>query len=224
MAYVQAFTGTHAPPDTQRDLFGRILDLHPFVAISIGTRPDCLPDGTLQVLQALRERLDVWVELGIQTVHNATLTRIHRGHSWETSRLAVERLAARGIRTVAHVILGLPGEDRGHYRETARRLAALPLDGIKVHNLHVVHGSDLAAEYEQCPFPLLNETDYADVLIEFLRLTPPNVAVMRINTDTPPDRLVAPVWRMAKGRFRQHVIDTMTRRGVRQGDLSQAPA
>jgi radical SAM protein (TIGR01212 family) len=223
MAYVQAFSGTFAPPERQAALYDAILQAHPFEAFSVGTRPDCLPPATLNILSALRNRVDVWVELGVQTAHDRTLRRIGRGHDWACSRDAILRLARLDIRVVAHVILGLPGEAPPDWNATADALARLPLTGVKIHNLHVIRGTALAEEFERAPFPVPDEAEYAEGLIAFLRRLPPRVAILRINTDTPADRLLAPRWRMTKGQFRDHVVAEMRRRGARQADrLAQA--
>jgi radical SAM protein (TIGR01212 family) len=219
MAYIQAFTGTFAPASEQRELYLRLLGAFPFDAVSIGTRPDCLPEATLDLLCELKQRLDVWVELGIQTVHDDTLERVNRGHDWETSRDAILALDQRGLNVAVHVIIGLPGEGREHFRETARRLGRLPINGIKIHNLHVVRGAPLAEEFAGAPFPVYDEHEYADILIDFLRRLPAHMPIMRINTDTAEDDLVAPKWGMKKGQFRQYVIDEMKKNGRRQGDL-----
>jgi radical SAM protein (TIGR01212 family) len=192
----------------------------PFDAVSIGTRPDCLPDAALDVLADLRRRLDVWVELGVQTVHDATLARINRGHDWAASRDAVLRAAARGLRVAAHLIVGLPGEGTEHFAATTDAVAALPVFAVKIHNLHVIAGTRLAEEYARAPFPVLDERAYADALIGILSRLPPRMAIMRINTDTPPDRLVAPRWAMDKHAFREFVVAGMRRRGARQGGWS----
>ncbi|TFH43713.1 MAG: TIGR01212 family radical SAM protein, partial [Lysobacterales bacterium] len=219
MAYVQSFTGTFAPVNHQRALYAELLSLAPFDALCVATRPDCLSSDTLALLAELRQRLDVLVELGVQTVHDATLHRIGRGHDWECSRRAIGDLAARDLLVVAHVILGLPGETRDHFRQTAEALARLPLAGVKLHNLHVLRGTRMAAEFARAPFPVYGPEDYADVVIDCIRRLPPNVAVMRINTDSPPARLIAPRWEISKGQFRDVVMRMMRARGVRQGDL-----
>ena len=219
MAYVQAFTGTFATESEQRATYERILEMFKFDAISIGTRPDCLQEATLDFLCELKERLEVWIELGVQTVHDATLSRINRGHDWETSRKAILELSERGIKTTVHVILGLPGETAEDFNTTAETLAALPIDGIKIHNLHVMKGTALAEEFTRAPFPVYDEHEYAEILIDFLRRIPASVAVVRVNTDTPEDELIAPHWNISKPVFRDYVIAEMIRRGLRQGDL-----
>jgi len=219
MAYVQAFTGTYAPAADRRELYGRVLSAAKFDAISVGTRPDCLGAGELGDLAALRDQTDVWVELGVQTVHDETLARIRRGHQWAISRQAILDLDRTGIRAAVHVIIGLPGESQARWSETADALAALPIAAVKIHNLHIIRGSALAGEYERAPFPLPDEAVHAEAVADFIRRMPPAVAIARINTDTPPDRLVAPRWRMSKAEFREHVIRLMNERGWTQGDL-----
>ncbi len=220
MAYVQAFTGTFAAPEEQRRLHERILSAFPFAAISIGTRPDCLSDETLTVLGQLNGKLEVWVELGIQTVHDETLKRINRGHDWKAGRTAILTLKERGLMVAVHVILGLPGETDEHFVRTATALASLPIDGIKIHNLHVVKGTALAAEYLASPFPVFAEREYAETLASFLRRLPANLPIMRLCTDTPTEELVAPRWSLSKTQFLAHLEELMLRNGWRQGDLS----
>ena len=222
MAYVQAFSGTFAPASVQRERYARILAAYPFRALSVGTRPDCLPPETLSFLDELRGALDVGVELGVQTTHDATLDAVNRGHTWAASRAAIETLAARGITVAAHVILGLPGETREHFRRTAVRLSELPVAAVKIHNLHVVRGTALAATFERAPFPVYDEEAYAAILIDFLRHLRPSIAIMRLTTDTPAARLVAPRWTLSKGAFRERLVRTMTAAGHRQGDALTA--
>lgn len=221
MAYIQAFTGTFAAKSEQRSVYERVLRLFDFDAISIGTRPDCLGEATLDFLCELGQRIELWIELGVQTIHDATLKRINRGHGWNCSEDAIIALEERGIKTAVHVIIGLPGENREDFNETARTLARLPIDGIKIHNLHVIKGTALAKEFESAPFETYDETEYAEILIEFIRRLPPQMTVMRINTDTPEEELIAPRWKISKPKFRDYVISEMRRRGVNQGDAME---
>jgi len=223
LAYIQAFTGTHAPPDRLQALLTRILDSYPFTALSVGTRPDCLPGETLDVLAKARARTDLWVELGIQTVHDETLRRIQRGHNWACSQKAIVDIHARGIPVAVHVILGLPGETVDHFRRTAARLGELPLAGIKIHNLHIVRGTGLEAEFREAPFALPDEMEYVEILIDFLRHLPDSLPIMRMLTDTLDRELVAPRWHMDKGAFLALLRRQMEKRGVRQGDLRRMP-
>jgi len=222
LAYFQAFTSTNAPAAVLRDLYYRALNAGEFCGVIISTRPDCLPPETVDLLVELAERWDCWVELGIQTAHDDTLERIRRGHDFACSRRAVEVLAARGIHTAAHVILGLPGEGPEHFHRTACELRKLPLEGIKIHNLHVIRGTPLADQWRRGEVRVMDEHEYAEVLIDFLRRIPAHWPVMRLMSDTDPAVLLAPRWWMSKGQFLAYVERHMTDLGVRQGDLAAA--
>lgn len=219
MAYFQAFTSTHAPAAALRPLFEEAMAGGAFRAVTVATRPDCLPGETLDLLSELAEHHDLWVELGIQTLHDRTLTAIRRGHDAACAEQAVRALSERGIPVVPHLILGLPGEGMDHYRETARRLAGWPCTGVKIHNLHIVAGSELAQAWKAGLIRLLDEHEYAAALIEVLRRLPPNWPILRLASDTPRDRLLAPRWWFGKAQFRQYVERRMQEQGWRQGDL-----
>jgi radical SAM protein (TIGR01212 family) len=214
MLYIQAFTADLTDPDQQK-LILQCLENYRFEAISIGTRPDCLPEAALRFLETLKEKVEVWVELGVQTANDATLKRINRGHDWACSKKAILDLSARGIHVAPHVIIGLPGESSKDWNRTAEELARLSISGIKIHNLHIVKGTELAKN----PPLVLNHWEYAEALIEFLRRIPANIPVLRISTDTPDDELVAPHWHLEKGQFLDYVVQQMTMREISQGDL-----
>lgn len=221
--YVQAYTATFAPARKFREQITDLLDRYPFDALHLGTRPDCLPEGTLDVLQELSEKIDLWVELGLQTVHDRTLEFIQREHDWACSEKGIQKLSDRGIQVVSHVILGLPGESREDMVETARVMARQPLDGIKIHNLHVIEGTEMAHQHRRKPFRLLGEQEYLHLLTDFLQELPPKMPVMRINTDTPNKDLVAPHWHIEKGQLRRSLETLMHQLDVRQGDRYHRP-
>jgi radical SAM protein (TIGR01212 family) len=214
MLYIQAFTADLTDA-AQQKLIIQCLENYRFEAISIGTRPDCLPPEALDFLEALKNKTEVWIELGVQTANDETLKRINRGHDWACSKLAILELAERGIHVAPHVIIGLPGETQTDWNHTAEELAKLPISGIKIHNLHIVKGTRLADN----PPPVLNHWEYAEALMDFLRRIPAEIPVMRISTDTPDDELVAPHWHLEKGQFLDYVIQQMTMREIRQGDM-----
>ena len=219
MAYFQAYTSTFANITKQKETYARILGHYPFRALTIGTRPDCLSDAIVEYLQELNESLDVYIELGVQTVHDETLKRINRGHDWASSEKAIKRLHDAGLHASAHVILGLPGEGPDKYRETAEKLAVLPLGAIKLHNLHVLKNTVMAKEYAEEKFHLLEPLEYGEHVIDFLRRTPSDRSVMRLNTDSKDEELIAPRWSIGKGQLIEWVKNQMVCRGVRQGDL-----
>jgi radical SAM protein (TIGR01212 family) len=222
MAYLQAYTSTHAPLKVLRRLVADVLSQAKFKIITISTRPDCLSDEILDYLVELKEFYDVWVEVGIQTANDRTLAMINRGHDFEASRQAVMRLDARNIQVAAHVILGLPGEDPEDVRRTAETLAKLPLSGIKIHNLLVLKNTVLEKRFMAGEFQALDEHEYAELLMDFLRRIPSAWPVMRIAADAVPQSLVAPKWWMHKGQFLEYVVRQMEERHWRQGDLIEA--
>ena len=209
MLYIQAFTADLTDPAQQKKII-ECLTNYPFEAISIGTRPDCLPSKALDFLQSLPSListpLEVWVELGVQTANDDTLKRINRGHDWACSKQAIRALANRGVHVAPHVIIGLPNETSTDWNHTAAEIAALPISGIKIHNLHIMQGTELAAQFSAAPFPVLNHWEYAEALFDFLRRIPADIPVMRISTDTPDDQLIAPHWHLEKGQFLDYVV------------------
>ncbi|HEY5654161.1 MAG TPA: TIGR01212 family radical SAM protein, partial [Pontiella sp.] len=217
MAYIQAFSATFG--ERQQPMYLELLEAFDFAAVSIGTRPDCLTPQAYDFLVELNKHIEVWVELGVQTVHDRTLDRINRGHNWASSEQAIKKLHDLGIKVAAHVILGLPGETIGDFQQTADTLAALPIDAVKIHNLHIEKGTTLALEHALKPLPVLMEYDFAEHLIDFIRRMPPNIPIMRLTTDTLDEELIAPKWHMAKGQFKDYVIQQMTCREWLQGDL-----
>ncbi|MEN8254116.1 MAG: TIGR01212 family radical SAM protein [Verrucomicrobiota bacterium] len=242
MAYIQAFSATFG--DDQQKLYLNLLNAFDFTAVSIGTRPDCLTPQAYDFLVELNRQIEVWVELGVQTVHDQTLERINRGHGWAESEAAIKQLHELGIKVAVHVILGLPGESAEDFRQTADTLAALPINAVKIHNLHIEKGTALAGEYlsrkrsaPECrpaacgtedvsqaaglpgTMEPLMEHDFAEHLMDFIRRMPPGIPIMRLTTDTPDEELIAPKWHMAKGQFKDYVIQQMVCREWKQGDL-----
>lgn len=219
MAYLQAYTNTFQNLERQRRIYRQILDAHPFEAISIGTRPDCLSPQVLEMLSEINRETEVWIDLGVQTIHNNTLQSIQRGHDWETSRQAILNSANAGLRTAVHVIIGLPGERPSHFRQTIESLASLPIHGVKFHNLHILKDTPLADEYQRNPFPVYKEYEYGEILIDMLRRTPQKLPVMRMMTDSEPEQIIAPRWVMKKGQFQEYIQRQMILREYSQGDL-----
>jgi radical SAM protein (TIGR01212 family) len=227
MAYFQAFTTTHATPAEQRRFYEEVLKLFPFDAVTIATRPDCLDSGTLRVLEALDARVDLWIELGVQTLRDETLRRINRGHTAACSLEAIRKLSERRIKIAPHVIIGLPGETEAQISQMADQIGSLPVQAVKIHNLHVIHGTQLAREFAENPFPVYDEHEYGEILIDFLRRLPAGLPIIRFSTDTPKEDLVAPRWTLSKTAFSEWIARQMTLRECRQGDMhpsAQPPA
>ena len=217
--YIQAYTGTFASVLEQKEAYEKLLQRHPFKALHVGTRPDCLNEATLCFLEELGKRVAVHVELGVQSAHDETLRHINRGHDFAKSKEAILNLQKHGIKTYAHIIVGLPNENRTHWLHTVDELVKLHIDGIKIHHLHIIKNTQLAYEYEKQAFKIFGEYEYAEELIALLRHIPSHIPILRIATDTPDKDLIAPIWHMSKGQFGEYIAQTMRYRGITQGDL-----
>ncbi len=217
IAYFQSYTNTYAPLPYLETLFSAAICHPKVVALSIGTRPDCLPDEVLDLCSRLNREKPVWIELGLQTIHEDTASFIRRGYPLSTFTDAMARLRARNLETIVHVTLGLPGENREKMLETVRYLAAQNIQGIKLQLLHVLKGTDLATVYEQHPFPVMTLEEYLDLVIDCVSLLPPELVIHRITGDGPKRLLIAPLWSANK----RLVLNSLTRRfqerGITQG-------
>jgi len=217
IAYFQSFTNTYAPIEQLRGLYQEALAFPGVVGLSIGTRPDCLSDKVLDLLAGLRKNYLVWLELGLQSANDATLRRINRGHDAACFTAAVARAAARGLETVAHVILGLPGEGAGEMAATAAYVAGLPLQGVKIHLLYVTRDSNLAPFYREGAYRCLTEAEYVAAVTDFIELLPPQMVIHRLTGDPHPGELLAPKWCLDKSRVLNLIKAEFARRGSRQG-------
>lgn len=194
IAYFQSYTNTYAPLPYLETLFSAAICHPKVVALSIGTRPDCLPDEVLDLCSRLNREKPVWIELGLQTIHEDTASFIRRGYPLSTFTDAMARLRARNLETIVHVILGLPGENREKMLETVRYLAAQNIQGIKLQLLHVLKGTDLATVYEQHPFPVMTLEEYLDLVIDCVSLLPPELVYPPDHRRRPKRLLIAPLW------------------------------
>ena len=183
IAYFQSYTNTYAPVDYLRTLFERAITHPDIVALSVGTRPDCLGDEVVALLKELNGQKPVWVELGLQTIHEKTAERIHRGYRLEVFEDAYRRLKEAGLTVVVHVILGLPGETKEEMLETVDYLGKIPVDGIKLQLLHILKGSQMAAEYEKNPFSLMELEEYLDLILTCVARLPQSVVIHRLSGD-----------------------------------------
>jgi radical SAM protein (TIGR01212 family) len=212
IAYFQSYTNTYGDPERLRRIYSEALQHPQIVALDLGTRPDCLPPEMIAMLRRLREEYGkpVWIELGLQTIHEKTAGRINRGYKLEVFEDAYRRLKDEGFEVIVHVILGLPGEAREDMLETVRYLSLLTpaLDGIKLQLLHILKGTELAREYEADPFPLFTLDSYCDLVVDCLRLLPPETVVHRLTGDGPKRLLIEPQWSADKKR----VLNTLSRR------------
>ena len=212
IAYFQSYTNTYGDPERLRRVYSEALQHPQIVALDLGTRPDCLPPEMIAMLRDLRSEYDkpVWIELGLQTIHEKTAGRINRGYKLEVFEDAYRRLKDEGFEVIVHVILGLPGESREDMLETVRYLYLLTpaLDGIKLQLLHILKGTELAREYEADPFPLFTLDSYCDLVVDCLKLLPPQTVVHRLTGDGPKRLLIEPQWSADKKR----VLNTLSRK------------
>lgn len=199
IAYFQAYTGTYGDIEYMKELYGAVSEIEDIVAISIGTRPDCLPEDVLEMLASLNNVKPVIVELGLQTIHEKTAEYIRRGYSLQCFVDAANRLRQMGIEVVTHVILGLPGETEEMMLETVK-LACKYSNGIKLQLLHVLQGTDLANDYENGLFSVLSMEQYVDLVKKCVDIIPENVIIHRITGDGDKRHLIAPRWSADKKR------------------------
>ena len=216
IAYFQAFTNTYAPVLTLRQLFYEAIRQPEIIALSIATRCDCLSPEILDLLEELNQIKPVWIELGLQTIHEETLTFIRSGFTLHQYEKAVYALHERGISVITHLILGLPGETKDAMRASVSYVASLPVDGIKLQLLHVLKGTDLGTLYQKEPFPLFTLEEYCSFVAECISLLPPDMVVHRLTGDGPRNLLLAPMWSTDKKR----VLNTIQKQ-LKEADLWQ---
>lgn len=194
IAYFQSYTNTYAPLPHLRSIFTDAIRHPDIAALSVATRPDCLGPEVVDLLRELNSIKPVWVELGLQTIHESTARFIRRGYPLPVFESALLRLKEAGITVIVHIILGLPGETREMMLETVRYLAKGVVDGIKLQLLHILNGTDLARIYRDTPFPVLSMEEYLDLVIDCVELLPPDMTIHRITGDGPKKLLVSPLW------------------------------
>jgi radical SAM protein (TIGR01212 family) len=234
LAYFQPATNTYAPVDRLRAVYEEALSHPRIVGLVIGTRPDCVPDDVLDLIEALaraeqsvrdsqfrvsERRVYVAVEYGMQTMHDPSLDWMNRGHHHDAMIDAVERSRGRGFEIGAHVILGLPGESHDDMMATARELGRLGIDAVKIHNLYCVKNTPLAEQVARGEVRLMERAEYVQTLVDFIELLPPTMVVDRISGDAPPDYFIGPTWCLDKPAVRATVLAEFARRVTWQGKL-----
>lgn len=217
IAYFQSYTNTYAPLPYLRALFTEAMALPDVCALSVATRPDCLPPETIALLNELSQKKPVWIELGLQTIHEKTAEFIRRGYSLDVFEDAYGRLKAAGIPVITHVILGLPGETREDMLKTVRYLAGKRVDGIKLQLLHVLKGTDLFPLYEAGAFRTLEMEEYFALAGDCLKLLPPETVVHRLTGDGPKRLLAAPLWSADKKKVLNGLHRYLKENGIFQG-------
>ena len=221
LAYFQAYTNTYGELQELKRKYEEALQVPDVVGIVIGTRPDCMPDELLDYLEELNRRTFLIVEYGVESTDNDTLKRINRGHSFEVAADAIRKTAERNIRVGAHIILGLPGETREILIQQAGFLSSLPLTTLKLHQLQLIKGTRMAAEYESRPqdFHLYTADEYIDLVIDYIEHLRPDMVLERFVSQSPKEFLIAPDWGLKNHEFTDKVKKRMRERNSFQGKL-----
>lgn len=217
IVYFQKFTNTYAPVEKLRDLYSRALAHPDVLGISVGTRPDAISDEAIQLLAGLARNHYVCVELGLQSMDDAILKQINRGHTLSEYLNAVDRIAGRGIDICTHLIYGFPGETHAGFLKTADLIASLPVNSLKIHQLHAVRGTRLADLYHDGSFVPLTHARYVAAACDFLELTPSSVTIQRLYGSAPLAIRVAPNWDLKNNQMWYSVVNELKRRGTWQG-------
>ena len=217
IAYFQSFSNTYAPLPVLKSLYAEALSVEDIVGLSVGTRPDCVDEPVLDLLQDYARHCLVWIEYGLQSARDHTLAFINRGHDVQCFIDAVEKTKNRGINICAHVILGLPHETREDMLHTAATIRKLGIEGVKLHLLYVVKGTRLETLYRQGEFKCLEQQEYVDLVCDFLERIPPAMVVQRLTGDPHPEELAAPAWSLRKTEILGLIRKTLEKRDSWQG-------
>jgi len=221
IGYFQSFSATYGPPQQLKTLYDEALEQKGVVGLSISTRPDCLGPEILDILDELNKKTYLWVELGAQSIHEHSLAWMNRGHDFPCFIRALEDLRKRNIRVCAHIILGLPCENRSEMMETALTMARLPIQGIKIHSLYILASTPLAEMYRRQDLQLLNMQEYIDLVVDILEILPQDLVIHRFMGDGPSHLVLAPQWTRRKWEVLNGIDYELERRDSYQGKLFQ---
>jgi uncharacterized protein len=217
LVYFQSFSNTYTTTEHMKAMYDEALGCEGVVGMAIGTRPDCIDNQKLDLIASYAKDYLVWIEYGLQSVHDETLRRINRGHTFADFMKAVNITRNRGIRICAHVILGLPGENREMMLETARTIADIGIDGVKLHLLYVIKGTALENLWQKGEYKPMEQTEYVDTVCDFLALLPKNIIIQRITGDPHPEELCAPLWAARYRETFNMIQDRLEKREIWQG-------
>ncbi len=218
IAYFQAFTNTYADIETLKARYDEALLNEDVIGLSVGTRPDCITDEILDLIYSYTDKYHVWIEYGLQSIHDRTLQLVNRGHDSKAFKDAVLRTRnKKGIKICAHVILGLPGEDWNDMMETARAVSSIGIDGIKLHHLYVARNTAMASDYFNGSIKTMKMEEYVSLVCDFLERISPDIVIQRLVGDTHGDFLISPVWNTTKGEVFAAITNELKQRNSYQG-------
>ena len=219
LAYFQAYTNTYDSLEVLQKRYEEALSVKDVVGIVIGTRPDCISEELLDYLETLSRQTFVMVEYGVETANDETLRRINRGHDFACSSRAITQTHERGILTGTHIILGLPGEDAQESLRQAPLISALPIDVLKIHQMQIIRGTRLAADYAKTPFHIYSAEEYIDLLANYIRRTRKDLVFERFVSQSPKNLLIAPHWGLKNYEFTNLLTKYLREKNIHQGDL-----
>lgn len=214
LAYFQSYSNSYGTLSHLKELYEEALRVPDVVGLVIGTRPDCMPDALLEYLEELNRRTFLLVEYGVESANEETLVRVNRGHTFAQARECIIRTAQRGIRVGVHMILGFPWETRSELIRQAQLIASLPITTLKLHQLQVIRGTQLAREYELHPWPLPTAEEYVDLVLEYISHLPPSLVLERFVSQSPPEYVIAPLWGLKNHEFTALVKKAMQKRST----------
>ena len=217
IAYFQAYTNTYAPIEELREKYSQAIAEENVVALSIATRPDCLGDDVLELLEEMSKKVYLWVELGLQTINDETAENFNRGYKFEVFKEGIKKLQDRGIEVVVHSIFGLPGETKEDMLKTIDYIAHSGAQGIKFHLLHLMKYTKMAEQYYNGEFELLSEEDYIDLICEGISMIPEDMVVHRLTGDAPRATLIGPMWSLKKWEVLNAIDKALVDRDIWQG-------
>jgi len=216
LVYFQTYTNTYDSPERLKQLYDQAVQYDEVVGLAIGTRPDCVTEEILDVIESYTPRLEVWVEYGLQSIHNRTLRAINRGHTYEDFLQAIELTRKRNLKICVHVIVGLPGESKAEILATAAALGQIAIDGIKIHPMQVHRNTKLEQMYDAGEVSLFSMQQYIDILCDFLERLPSEVVIQRLTAEAPANLLIAPEWCLNKIEVIRQIAQELEKRDAWQ--------
>lgn len=217
LAYFQSYSNSYGTLSHLKELYEEALRVPDVVGLVIGTRPDCMPDALLEYLEELNRRTFLLVEYGVESANEETLVRVNRGHTFAQARECIIRTAQRGIRVGVHMILGFPWETGSELIRQAQLIASLPITTLKLHQLQVIKGTQLAREYELHPWPLPTAEEYVDLVLEYISHLPSSLVLERFVSQSPPEYVIAPRWGLKNHEFSALVKKAIQKRSTQLG-------
>ena len=219
MAYFQSYTNTYGPLSKIKECIEPFMQRDDVIGICVATRADCLKEDVIEYLNACAQSKEIWIELGLQTIHDETSLRINRAHTFKEFKDKVERLSSTDCKICVHIMNSLPDETREMMIETAKVIGHLPIHAVKIHMLHLIEGTKMLKEYKEKPFTLLSQEEYVELVVTQLRYLPDTMVIQRVTGDGMKDSLYGPMWTLNKTQVTNDIDKLMAKMNVMQGDL-----